>query len=441
MQNNRTLSSQAWLYLIAAGLSVLGNSVATVVWPWMVLRATGSASAAGIVAASIAIPSLMFAIVGGNLIDKYGRKPLSIISDIISGLSIVLLIVTANVGYLSMATLIIIGIIGAVGDIPGMAARNALVADVSRISGYSVEKIAGINQSIMGICFLVGPAATGLMMAALELTQVLWITAACSLLAALATVFIRVNAPSAPSASEVSSTQLHAIEEKALQRAGIITNDDDNPYRGLRGWKIVLSHPIIRLLALMTALSGLLVAPYLTILMPAHFESTDNPAMLGASMSAYAIGMTVAGLFAAKFTGLHRTTWILATGLYALSYTMMAFLGHEWIVFAAMLVAGVGGGLFSPLSMVLITKGTEDEVRGRAFSVFMAINQTLNPVGMLLVAALVSHMSIYAVAPILAVVYVSLTLVAIIWGMRLLHDEKPPAESDNGSVSRPTSDG
>ena len=66
-------SSVAWLYLTSAGLSLLGNGVATVVWPWLVLERTGNPAAAGLVATAIAIPSLLFAILGGQLSDTVGR--------------------------------------------------------------------------------------------------------------------------------------------------------------------------------------------------------------------------------------------------------------------------------------------------------------------------------------------------------------------------------
>ena len=48
---------------------------------------------------------------------------------------------------LTIAWFIALGIIGGVGDIPGMAARPALVGDVSQASGKTVDYIAGLNQA------------------------------------------------------------------------------------------------------------------------------------------------------------------------------------------------------------------------------------------------------------------------------------------------------
>lgn len=71
-----------------------------------------------------------------------------------------------------------------------MAARSALVGDISQDSGKTVDYIAGLNQAILGVAFLVGPAVAGVLLAALNSSLVLIITAACSFLAALLTTLL-----------------------------------------------------------------------------------------------------------------------------------------------------------------------------------------------------------------------------------------------------------
>ena len=226
-------SSVAWLYLTSAGLSLLGNGVATVVWPWLVLERTGNPAAAGLVATAIAIPSLLFAILGGQLIDTVGRKPMSIISDIVSGLSVIAVIAVDAWLGLNLTWFIVIGILGAVGDIPGMAARAALGGDVS------------VVQSLGGLAFLVGPAAAGMLMATLPIQEVLWITAICSLLAAAFTALLRL---------QVNPDQ--EIEEniKGWRSWG-------------RAWMVVLQSPVVQLLAFVALVSSTLIAPYLMLIL------------------------------------------------------------------------------------------------------------------------------------------------------------------------------
>ena len=180
----------AYLYLGATFLSAFGNAIANVIWPWLVLQRTGDPAAAGLVTTCIVLPSAAFALIGGNLIDRFGRKRMSIISDIISAASVIALITVDATTGLTMAWFIALGIIGAVGDVPGMAARTALVGDISERSGKTTDWLAGASQGMSGISFLLGPAFAGFMLSAINMTSILWITAGCSATAALLTTLI-----------------------------------------------------------------------------------------------------------------------------------------------------------------------------------------------------------------------------------------------------------
>lgn len=384
---------------------MLGNAVATIVWPWLVLERTGNPAAAGLVAAAIAVPSLAVAFLGGHLIDTFGRKPMSIISDVISGLSVVgVILVDQSVG-LTLAWFIILGIIGAVGDIPGMAARSALVGDVSRTSGRTVDFIAGLNQSIGGMAWLLGPALAGFLMAALPIQSVLWITAGCSLAAAGLTALLR----------------LIPVPEDEVEL--------DVPDLGaLRAWAEVVRPAPIRLLAAVTLISAALVSPYLAILMPAHFQAQNAPVQLGLAMSSYAVGLMLSGfLVAAVGTDRRRLIWVASMLLFSVGFALMGALEYSWLVIVGMAVAGLGGGLMGPLQMVLVTEIIPERLRGRAFSVFMAIGQFAAPIGLITATGLLTQVSIYVTAAVLAVAWVLISLWATWRGMQVLH---PPAPAE-----------
>lgn len=378
-------ASTAWIYLASAALSMFGNAVAGIVWPWLVLERTGSPQAASIVAASIAVPSLLFAYFGGNLIDSVGRKPMSIVSDIISGLSVIGLIVVDSTTDLTLGWFIAIGIIGAVGDIPGMSARAALVGDVAVASGKDVPFLSGLNQGLGGISFLLGPAVAGFLMSALPIQNVLWITAGCSL-----------GAPVAADEAEEAD------------------------FAGWRGWRAALGFPVVRMLAVNTLLAMALVTPYLSVLLPARFQASGQPHLLGVSMSAYAVGMLLAGLVATKLASRERLTWALGMSLYIAGFGLMGFLHLPWLVIAGMAVSGLGGGVLNPLQMVVVTESVPEQIRGRTFSIFMAISQVAGPIGLAVTSVVLGFTTIYAIAAALAALWAVFAVVLIAWGLRLL---------------------
>lgn len=226
-------------------MSALGNSIAGIVWPWIVLERTGDPAAAGLVAAAVAVPSVIFASLGGYLIDTVGRKPMSVISDIISG------------------------------------------------------------ASVAGVAFLVGPAVAGVLLAALNSSLVLIITAACSFLAALLTTFLR-----------LAKRELTEEEKQAAAA------DNALNLQALKSWdRLSVPHPF-----------GCL------------------------AFSFYAIGMMISGAGIAKVgTSRRRLVRAVAIGVEAIGFAMMAALGVSWLVVIGCGIAGLAGGMLSPLQMVLMT--------------------------------------------------------------------------------------
>ncbi len=226
-------------------MSALGNSIAGIVWPWIVLERTGDPAAAGLVAAAVAVPSVIFASLGGYLIDTVGRKPMSVISDIISG------------------------------------------------------------ASVAGVAFLVGPAVAGVLLAALNSSLVLIITAACSFLAALLTTFLR-----------LAKRELTEEEKQATAA------DNALNLQALKSWdRLSVPHPF-----------GCL------------------------AFSFYAIGMMISRAGIAKVgTSRRRLVRAVAIGVEAIGFAMMAALGVSWLVVIGCGIAGLAGGMLSPLQMVLIT--------------------------------------------------------------------------------------
>lgn len=391
--------SALWWYLTSSGLSMLGNSIAMIVWPWLVLDRTGDPAAAGLVAALIAVPTLIFAYFGGNLIDLLGRKPMSIVSDIISGLSVLAVILVDSTIGLTMTLFVIIGILGAVGDIPGMSARAALIGDVATTTGKSVATVSGYNNALSAVSMLVGPALAGVMMAVLPLGQVLWITAACSLLAALCTMLLRLVPATAPDAAEREQ------------------------YRGFKGWRKVLSISLIRLLALDTLLAMALVSPYLVVLLPAAFKARSQPELYGLAMSAFAVGIMVTSIIAGKIVVRPRWAWALTMLFYSVGFLLMALLDSPVAVISGMLIAGFGSGVGTPLQNTLVTELVPAEVRGRAFSLFMAVSQVASPIGLSITAAVLAFISINHLALMLAVIWVFFALYLTVRGFQLMPEK------------------
>lgn len=77
--------------MAAEFLSQVGNQIAAVAIPILVLQFTHSAIATGIAGAGNVIPIVLAALIGGKAIDQFGEWRVSVTADILSGISVLLL--------------------------------------------------------------------------------------------------------------------------------------------------------------------------------------------------------------------------------------------------------------------------------------------------------------------------------------------------------------
>lgn len=354
------------LYLTATAASLFGNASIAIVLPWLVLERTGNPALAGTVAAISAAPAAVAAFAGGHLIDRIGRRRMSVVSDIGSALAVAsLALVDAAVG-LDLAWFIVLGVAGAVFDVPGMTARETLLANVAETSGASLEKVASLRGVLFGLSFLAGPALAGWLLTLLPAITVVWITAGCSALAAL------------------------AIGVMPLRAAGRVAagGSDSSPLAGLA---LIRRSPALLAMLLISLASMVLVGPLLAVVLPAHFNALAAPTLLGLCLSGYAVG-TMAGsaLYGWVFAGRRWAAWVSANLLYVVSGVLIATLDGFWLVAAGMVAAGLGSGLLAPITTVLLTEQVPDELRGRVFGTYSALAMVANPVGLALMAAILS---------------------------------------------------
>lgn len=147
-------------YLISDALSLLGNSIAGVVLPLVLLARTGDALAAGSLALICAVPQFVLGIVGGAVLDRVNRKAICVASDLISALSVALLpVIDATVG-LSFGWFVALGLLGATtllsfGITMVMGAWQGIVLPAYFTSQRTPE-LAGVFISAMGIGMLLG---------------------------------------------------------------------------------------------------------------------------------------------------------------------------------------------------------------------------------------------------------------------------------------------
>ncbi|GAB3711968.1 MFS transporter [Mariniluteicoccus flavus] len=394
------------LFLLAEGSSLFGNAAISIVLPWLVLARTGDPALTGLVAAVSAVPSFLATLVSGHLIDRVGRRRMSVLADIGSAVSVAGLIVVDRVFGLDVFWFILLGVVGALFDVPGMTARETLLPNVAESSGVSLEKVAGFRQVAYSLAMLAGPGLAGALMAVLDPIKVVGITAGCSALAALCMAVLPLVATPAAAAEGV------------------------DPHAGmLGGWRFVRAHRGLLAILVVSLASTVPIAPLLAVLLPAHFTRLDRPELLGLSMSAYAVGSMVGSIvYAAGLAKWRWGSWVVAILLFTGSLFATAPLQGFWLVALGMALAGVGGGLMGPVVMVAMSEHVPDRVRGRVMALFSALSMVTAPLGLGLMALLLTGASIGAGAWACALAFVPVAAYALLAPGLRTFVEKPAGQ-------------
>ncbi|MFE7504612.1 MFS transporter [Promicromonospora sp. NPDC057488] len=390
-------------YLASYLLSLLGNSIAGVALPLIVLQTTGSALGTGAVAAATAIPAVLAGLVMGVVIDRINRRTSSVVTDLVSAASVAALPVVDMVSGLNLGWFILFGVIGSFGDVPGMTAREALLPAIVRHGGVTSERLMGIREGLGAIALLLGPAAAGTLMVLFDGSTVLWITAATSLLAALLTLLVPHRVGDISTLSGVAA-------------GSGVAGSGGNAWAQLRdGWRVLFSSPFLVATTALTVVSAMVLGPLQALVLPVWFLQVERPGMLGFVLTALAAGLLVgATSYAAAGTRGRRRTWFLAglvgTGL---GFGIIATLSSVWVVLAGAFVVGLSSGLFGSLMGVLMIERIPEQMRGRVMGTQNSIMIAAPTVGLMAAAVVTEYIGVGTAAVALAGVW----LVAVAVGL------------------------
>jgi len=406
------------LYLSSYALSLLGNSIAAVALPLLVLQTTGSLLSTGVLAAANAIPAFLVGLFAGVVIDRINRRTSSVVSDLISAAAIAALPLVDLFTGLNLGWFVLFGIIGSIGDVPGMTAREAILPAIVRFSNLSAERLVGIREVIGALMIVVGPAAAGSLIVLFDGSTVLWITAATSLAAALLTLLIprRVGALAVADPAEPRSSGWVQLRE---------------------GWGVLFrSNPFLRAVTLLNLAMVAVLTALQGMLLPAHFTLIGETGLVGFVLTSLAAGTLVGGGIYAVLAGRGpRRVWFV-TGLAGTvaGIGVIAVLPSAGLIFAGAFVLGFATGLFGSLIGVLMIEHVPERMRGRIMGTQNSLMMIAAPAGIVAVALIGNQFDLRTAGITLAVLWAVAAVVAV-WTPALrrlepaqgeeLVDEKP----------------
>ena len=287
-------------FLASNALSLLGNSIAAVALPLILLATTGDALAAGTLALICAVPQMVIGIVGGAALDRFNRRDISILSDLVSAASVALIPVVDMLWGLNFGWFVALGLLGAIGDIPGMTARDALLPAVVARDKADLQRFMGLTQSLDSLTTIVGPAVAAFLIGTVGGVTSLWFTAALSFAAAVVTCTVPRSVGVEGLRRDGGTSEGRSAVASALDAlrtgARVLFRTD-----GVLTASTLLSFGII-----------MVMGSFQGLVLPVHFTELGRPELLGYVLSAMSLGLLASSLgYAALAPRLARRTWYL----------------------------------------------------------------------------------------------------------------------------------
>ncbi|MGO2092490.1 MAG: MFS transporter [Microbacterium gubbeenense] len=351
------MSRNTFVYLGSYSLSLLGNGIASVLFPLLVLAKTGDILAAGILASVTAGVAAVVGVLAGVLVDRVNRRTVSIISDVLSAGSVAALPVVDALWGLNLTWFIVLGVIGAFGDMPGMTARETMLPRVALLGGGNpgaLDRLVGVRESLSAVLMLIGPGVGGLLVYLLGVSSAaLFITAGTSLAAAVLSFAI------SPRAGEIESTVVAGAEHSGGVRrlfADLVA-----------GWRFLLGSRLVLGATIVTGVFIAVLAALQATVLPAYFSREQLPELSGFAVTGIALGSLVgAGVYTAMIGRTSRRAWFVI-GIVGsmIGFVALGTLGAPWMVIVAAVLIGLTNAPMSAVLGVATIEATPDRMRGR----------------------------------------------------------------------------
>lgn len=393
----RTRSRSAVVLLeIANVASGTGNGIVMVVLPWLVLELTGSAAAAGLVAALSTLPALVIVPAVGAAVDRFGRRRMSVLSDLASAASVLAFPLVGWWVGLDFTWVLILAIIGASLDPAGYTARKSLLVDAARAGDVRLDTLNGIHEALFAAGWTLGPLIGAALITTVGAVDAFWVPGAMFVVAAACVAAMRVR-----------DAGREAVEQGAEEATG---------WRGLtRGFAALNADRALRGLTIAVMVLAGVYLPTESILLPVHFESLGQPEGLGIVIAALAGGSVLGSLSYGWLSARQTKVQIIRLALAgtALAMVPMALLPGLPLLVAAALVLGLSWGPMQPLLNTVVQERIPAQEQGRVFSVQLTAFYVFPPVAMLLTGVASERWGVSVIYPVLAALVIIVGAVAL----------------------------
>jgi MFS family permease len=337
-------------------VSVAGTWMQRVAQDWLVLELSDSAIALGVATALQFLPTLLFGLWGGVLVDRIDRRRAIMVTQAASAVlaaALATLVLTDTVTlWMVYALALGLGLVTVV-DVP---ARHAFITELVRSEDY--VNAQALNSTVHNLGRLVGPALAGILIASVDVGAAFAINAV-----SFAAVLVA----------------LARVDPRQLRRQPPAPREKGQVRQGLR---YVWQHPELRACMFLVAVVALLGQNFRVVL-PVLARDTFNggPEVYGWLTSALGAGAVLGALASAARSRVTAWSLLFWSGVFAVVNLLAAAAPMLALALAVIVGLGVANICFNTLARTLLQLGVESSMQGRVIALHSVVFLGSTPLG------------------------------------------------------------
>lgn len=406
-------------------VSVTGDSLTLMAVPWFVLQSTGSAGRAGVVASCTVLPAVASAVWSGPIIDRMGRRRVSVAADVICGAAVLAVPFLLSIGELRFWLLCVVMAVAGLFQAPGMTARGVLLPVLAERAGLALGRAAGFYDGASRCAGMIGSAIGGVLIAVLGAAHVLILDGATFALSALLVAYGTRGVPQAgPDRRPRATGALRSYRRDLAE-----------------GYRYVLACPLLVGICLVALAAQGLDQGWSAVLLPVDVrERLGGAAALGLVEALFSAGALIGALAYGVLGGgfRRRTIYVTAFLIVGMPRFMVAA-GTSTVAPLAVMMAveGLACGTLNPIVATVIYESVPDALRARVLSATTASGLMVTPLGALAAGLLVDRIGVVTALEIVGVVYLLVTLCPMVFPAWRLMDRPVETGPENRARDLP----
>lgn len=352
------------LFWFGQCISLTGTWVQRTAQTWLVYSVTNSPLKVGLVGVAQFLPLLLFSLFAGVVVDRFPKKKLLVLTQILFLLQAVAMTLLTWFGVIQYWHILLLSFLFGLTQTLDMPARQSFFIDL--VGPENVTNAISLNSTIVNLARIVGPAVSGILMVKLGAAACFFINSVSFLPVIAGLLMIRID------------------EVRAVHRSANMLPEIADGMRYIRQNKTLVVNMLVMAAVCTFAFNNDVVIPVFA------------REYLGGGVNGYSFLLSMAGLgafIAAIFmayrskSGVNKRLLILS-GAGTAVFQLVTVLTRQYTLSAIILIViGFFNLIFMNTANSIFQVNSSNEYRGRVMSVYSFLNMGSTPIGNFLVGA------------------------------------------------------